>query len=66
MIILQTAATGAFDLPNHSRGSHDLADVINVTAFHSPHAPGHLTLSFCKAHRQPADAKLNGCLLTNL
>ena len=32
--ILQTAATGEFD--NHSRGSHDLADVINVTAFHSP------------------------------
>jgi len=36
MIILQTAATGAFDLPNRSRGSHDLADLINVTAFHSP------------------------------
>ena len=43
IIILQTAATGAFDQPNRSRGSHDLADVINVTAFHSPNALGHLT-----------------------
>ena len=44
-IIVQTAATGAFDLPNHSRGSHDLADVITVTPFHSPMLQGHHTQS---------------------